>query len=328
MSLAEAWLDSRSPHQQTTRAGPPGPVSTTDHRKPLPVTTSLNRRLRQSLVPGAGLLMPGAGNALAARIIEATGHPMLLVSGAAITNSYLGAPDIGLISLAELVNHTAAIRNAVDIPILVDCDTGFGNPINVRQTVRAVERAGANAIFIEDQTYPKRCGHFDNQEVIPKAEMVQKIKAAVDARTDADMMILARTDARSAEGLEQAFDRARAYQEAGADMLFIEAPRSVEELAAIPREVPGIHICNMGIGGKTPLLHQQELGRMGYAIVAYANAALQAAMLGMQQVLQHLHDHGSIEGAEDKIMSFQDRQAHIGADFYRELADKYGTRRQ
>ena len=289
---------------------------------------TLNKTLREALVPGAGLLMPGAGNAIAARIIEATGHKILLVSGAAITNNYLGMPDIGLISLNELVNHTAAIRNSVNIPILVDSDTGFGNAINVRHSVRSLERAGANAIFLEDQTYPKRCGHFDNQEVVSKDEMVQKIKAAVDARIDPDMMILARTDARSVEGLERAFERARAYQEAGADLLFIEAPRSVEELAAIPREVPGIHICNMVIGGKTPLLSREELGRMGYAIVAYANAALQASMLGMQLVLQHLNDTGSIEGAEDKIMMFQDRQKLLDGDFFKELAARYGARPQ
>jgi len=292
------------------------------------MANTLNKTLREALVPGAGLLMPGAGNAIAARIIEATGHKILLVSGAAITNNYLGMPDIGLISLNELVNHTAAIRNSVNIPILVDSDTGFGNAINVRHSVRSLERAGANAIFLEDQTYPKRCGHFDNQEVVSKDEMVQKIKAAVDARIDPDMMILARTDARSVEGLERAFERARAYQEAGADLLFIEAPRSVEELAAIPREVPGIHICNMVIGGKTPLLSREELGRMGYAIVAYANAALQASMLGMQLVLQHLNDTGSIEGAEDKIMMFQDRQKLLDGDFFKELAARYGARPQ
>jgi len=292
------------------------------------MSNSLNRTLRQLLVPGAGLIMPGAGNAITARIIEATGHKILLASGAAITNNYIGAPDIGLISLSELVNHVAAMRDAVNIPILVDCDTGFGNAINVRHTVRAVERAGANAILMEDQTYPKRCGHFDNQEIIPKHEMVQKIKAAVDARTDPDMMLLARTDARGVEGMDGAIERAHAYREAGADLLFIEAPRSVEELARIPREVPGIHLCNMVIGGKTPLLTREELGAMGYAIVAYANAALQASMLGMQLVLQHLNDVGSITGAEDKIMMFADRQKLLDGDFYKELAAKYGARPQ
>ena len=292
------------------------------------MSNPLNLALRKALVPGAGLIMPGAGNALAARVIAATGHRLLLVSGAAVANNYLGVPDIGLTSLSELVNHVAAIRDVVDIPLVVDSDTGFGNAINVRHSIRSIERAGANAIMIEDQTFPKRCGHFDNQEVVSKDEMVQKIKAAVDARTDSGMMLLARTDARAVEGLEAAFDRARAYQEAGADFLFIEAPRSLEELAAIPREVPGIHMCNMVIGGKTPLLAREELGRLGYALVAYANAALQASLLGMQQVLQHLNDHGSIKGAEDKIMMFQERQKLLDGDYYKELAQRYGTRPQ
>lgn len=287
---------------------------------------SLNSAMRAALVPGAGLLMPGAGNALTARIIESTGHKVFIVSGAAVANSYLGVPDIGLVSLNELVNHVAAIRDAVNIPMLVDGDTGFGNAINTRHTVRTLERAGANAIMLEDQTFPKRCGHFENKEVVSKDEMVQKIKAAVDARVDPDMMLLARTDARAVEGMESALDRARAYQEAGADFLFIEAPLSMEELAAIPREVPGIHMCNMVIGGKTPLLHREVLGRMGYAVVSYANAALQASMQGMQEVLRHLNEHGSIEGVESKLMMFGDRQKLVDSDFFSELAARYGTR--
>lgn len=292
----------------------------------MPVSPS--KELRRIFVPGAGLVMPGAGNALTARVIEATGHKVMLVSGAAIANNYLGQPDIGLTSLNELVNHVANMRNVVNIPLIVDCDTGFGNAISVRQTVRAVERAGGNAVLIEDQSFPKRCGHFNNHEIISKDEMVQKVKAAVDARIDGDLMIGARTDARGIDGLEAAFDRARAYKEAGADFLFIEAPQSADELAAITREVPGLHLCNMVIGGKTPLLHRDQLGAMGYGIVAYANAALQAALLGMQHVLQHLNDKGSIEGAEEKIMMFKERQALLNGDFYADLATRYGGRPQ
>lgn len=290
------------------------------------MSNHLNRALRTALVPGAGLLMPGAGNALTARIIESTGHRLLIVSGAAIANTYLGAPDIGLVSLAELAGHVDAIRDAVDIPMVVDGDTGFGNAINVRRTVRVLERAGANAIMLEDQTFPKRCGHFDNQQVIPKEEMVNKIKAAVDARVDPDMMFLARTDARAVEGIEAALERARAYQEAGADFLFVEAPLSMEELASIPRAVPGIHMCNMVIGGKTPLLDRAEVARLGYAVACYANAAMQAAMLAMTQVLQHMNDHGTIKGVESQLMMFKERQKLVDGDFYAELAQRYGTR--
>ena len=287
---------------------------------------NLNKNFRLALTPGAGHVMPGAANALAARVIEATGHSMLMVSGAAVANTYLGVPDIGLVSLSELAGHVGAIRDAVNIPILIDGDTGFGNAISVIHTVRVLERAGANAIMLEDQTFPKRCGHFEGKDVISKAEMVQKIKAAVDTRTDDNMMILARTDSRAVEGLEAALDRARAYQEAGADFLFIEAPLSNDELAAIPRELPGIHICNMVVGGKTPLLSRQELADLGYSVIVYANVALQASMMAMQRTLQHLHDQGSIAGVEDQLMMFKERQQMVDAEHFNALAQRYGTR--
>jgi 2-methylisocitrate lyase-like PEP mutase family enzyme len=285
-----------------------------------------NKSFRQALTPGAGHVMPGAANALAARVIEATGHSMLMVSGAAVANTYLGVPDIGLVSLSELAGHVGAIRDAVNIPILIDGDTGFGNAISVIHTIRVLERAGANAIMLEDQTFPKRCGHFEGKDVISKAEMVQKIKAAVDTRADDNMMILARTDSRAVEGLEAALDRARAYQEAGADFLFIEAPLSNDELAAIPRELPGIHICNMVVGGKTPLLSRQELADLGYSVIVYANVALQASMMAMQRTLQHLHDQGSIAGVEDQLMMFKERQQMVNAEHFNALAQRYGTR--
>ena len=286
-------------------------------------TQSLNKSLRQALVAGAGHMMPGAGNALAARFIEAAGHKMMLVSGAAVANNYLGVPDLGLVSVTELADHVAAIRDAVNIPILADGDTGFGNAINARRTVQLLERAGANAIMLEDQTYPKRCGHFEGKDIISTQEMVSKLKAAVDARKDPDLMILARTDARAVEGFEAALDRARAYQEAGADFLFIEAPLTREELLAIPAAVPGIHLCNMVIGGKTPLLPREELAQAGYAVVCYANAALQASMLAMQQAMQHLAEHGSIKGFENKLMMFAERQEALDANHFKELEKRY-----
>jgi len=286
----------------------------------------INQQFRQLLTPGAGHLMPGAANALAARVIESTGHKMLMVSGAAVANTYLGVPDIGLVSLSELAGHVSAIRDVVEIPMLVDGDTGFGNAINVVHTIKVLERAGANAIMLEDQTFPKRCGHFEGKEVVSKFEMVQKLKAAVDAREDDNMMILARTDARSIEGLEGAIERALAYKEAGADFLFIEAPVSVDEMLAIPREVPGIHVCNLVIGGKTPLLSQKELAGMGYSVVLYANIALQASLLAMQKCLTHLHEHGSIVGVEDQLMMFKERQKMVNADHFNDLAKRFGER--
>ena len=293
---------------------------------PNPGNANLNQRLRQQLIPGAGHVMPGAANALAARIIEATGHAMLMVSGAAVANTYLGVPDIGLVSLSELAGHVGAIRDSVRIPILVDGDTGFGNAISVVHTVRVLERAGANAIMLEDQTFPKRCGHFEGKDVVSRDEMVQKIKAAVDTRSDHRLMILARTDARAVEGLQAALDRALAYQEAGADFLFVEAPLSGDELTSIPRAVPGIHVCNMVVGGKTPLLSRNELAAMGYSVILYANVALQASMMAMQRTLQHLHDNGSIAGVEDQLMMFRERQQMVDAEHFNTLAQRYATR--
>jgi len=292
---------------------------------PNPGNANLNQRLRQQLIPGAGHVMPGAANALAARIIEATGHAMLMVSGAAVANTYLGVPDIGLVSLSELAGHVGAIRDSVRIPILVDGDTGFGNAISVVHTVRVLERAGANAIMLEDQTFPKRCGHFEGKDIVSRDEMVQKIKAAVDTRSDHRLMILARTDARAVEGLQAALDRALAYQEAGADFLFVEAPLSGDELASIPRAVPGIHVCNMVVGGKTPLLSRNELAAMGYSVILYANVALQASMMAMQRTLQHLHDRGSIAGVEDQLMMFRERQQMVDAEHFNTLAQRYAT---
>ena len=284
-----------------------------------------NRRLRRELVAGAGLLIPGAANALTAKIIASAGYPALLVTGAGIANTYLGVPDIGLVSVTELADHVGAIRDAVRIPILVDGDTGFGNAMNVGRTIRLLERAGANAILLEDQTFPKRCGHFDGKDVIPRSEMVQKLKAAVDARVDGDLMILARTDSRAVEGLGAAIERMNAYREAGADILFIEAPASRDELAAIPREVPGVHICNMVVGGNTPLLHRQELADLGYGGVVYANAALQASMLAMKATLQHLNAHGSVAGIETTMMSFKDRQQVLDFDRFKDLEARYAS---
>jgi 2-methylisocitrate lyase-like PEP mutase family enzyme len=291
----------------------------------VPASMSLNARLRALLKPGGGELMAGAGNALAARFIEQAGFNTVFVSGAAVANNHLGVPDLGLTTASELVQHVAAIREAVNVPIIVDADTGFGNALNVRRTVIMLERAGANAIMLEDQTYPKRCGHFDGKGVIPRAEMVGKLKAAADARCDDRMMILARTDARAVEGLDAACDRARAYQEAGADFLFIEAPLTREELLSIPERVPGIHLCNMVIGGKTPLLPREELAAAGYAAICYANAALQASMLGMQRLLGHLHRHGSITGAEDQLMMFAERQKVLDAERYKSLEQRYAS---
>ena len=282
----------------------------------------LTERLRTLLAPGAGLVIPGAANALAARIIESAGFEIVYVAGAGIANTYLGVPDVGLTTATELVDHVAAIREAVSVPIIVDGDTGFGNAINLRRTVRMLERAGVSAVQLEDQVFPKRCGHFEGKSVVPKDEMIQKIKAAVDARAD-NILILARTDSRAVEGLSAALDRAAAYVEAGADLLFVEAPLDRDELAAIPRQVPGRHVCNMVYGGKTPLLPREELAAMGYAGILYANAGLQAAMRAMRSVMQHLRTNGSLAGIGEQLVSFDERQMLVDFAKYKELEKRY-----
>ncbi|MGE0797716.1 MAG: oxaloacetate decarboxylase [Lautropia sp.] len=279
--------------------------------------------LRALLRPGGGVLIPGAANALAARIAQHAGFEVVMLTGAGLANTFLGVPDIGLTTHTEVNAHLEAMREAISIPIIVDGDSGFGNAVNTYRTVRAFERAGADAIQLEDQTFPKRCGHFSGKHVIPMAEMVHKIEAACDARRG-DMLILARTDAYALEGLDRALERARAYQEAGADLLFVEAPITQEELARIPRDVPGPHMCNMVYGGRTPLLSREHLAQMGYAGIIYANAALQASMLAMKQVLGHLHAQGSLEGAQDKLVSFAERQANVDFERYAGLERRYG----
>jgi 2-methylisocitrate lyase-like PEP mutase family enzyme len=282
-------------------------------------------QLRTLLAPGAGLLLPGAGNALSARLVESAGFPAVYLTGAGISNWWLGAPDIGLTSVAEVAAHIAACREAVAIPIVADGDTGFGNAVNLVRTVKMFERAGAGAIQIEDQVYPKRCGHFEGKAVVPPGEFVQKIKAAVDARSSADFLVIARTDARAVEGFDAALDRAAAYREAGADLLFVEAPASEAELREVPRRLPGPHLCNIVHGGKTPMLPRDELAAMGYAGILYANAALQAAMLAMQRTLQHLKHAGSLAGAESLLIGFAERQAAVDFAHWSDLERRYAT---
>ena len=281
--------------------------------------------LRTLLAPGAGLLLPGAGNALTARLVESAGFPAVYLTGAGISNWWLGAPDIGLTSAAEVAAHIAACREAVSIPIVADGDTGFGNAVNLVRTVKMFERAGAGAIQIEDQVYPKRCGHFEGKAVVPPGEFVQKIKAAVDTRSSSDFLVIARTDARAVEGFDAALDRAAAYREAGADLLFVEAPANTAELREIPRRLPGPHLCNIVHGGKTPMLPRDELAAMGYAGILYANAALQAAMLAMQRTLLHLQQAGSLAGAEELLIGFAERQAAVDFDRWSALEQRYAA---
>jgi len=264
--------------------------------------------LKHVIARRAAVPVPGTGNALFARLIEDLGFEAVYISGAAIANEHLGAPDIGLTTLSEIADRVAAIADAVALPLLVDADTGFGNALNVVRSVRILERSGAAAIQIEDQAFPKKCGHFSGKAVIPVAEMVDKVKAAVDARHDQELQIIARSDARAVEGLSCAIDRARAYIAAGADVAFVEAPTSTAELAQLVRDITAPQVVNVVFGGKTPDPGQAELARMGFALVLYANAALQAALKAAGGVLKSLQQHGSLAHVGHALASFEERQ--------------------
>ncbi|MBE9558030.1 MAG: isocitrate lyase/phosphoenolpyruvate mutase family protein, partial [Proteobacteria bacterium] len=222
---------------------------------------SYGARLRAIANRRGATLLPGVANALAARVVEDLGFEALYVTGAGVTNTFLGVPDLGFIGIPELVEHVSAIRDVTELPIIVDADTGFGNALNVRHAVRRLERAGANAIQIEDQVMPKKCGHFTGKEVIPTADMLAKVRAAVDSRQDKDFMIIARTDARAVEGFDAAIDRAGAFIEAGADITFVEAPESLDEVRRIPELLGAPQLVNMVVGGKTPIIDQGELAK-------------------------------------------------------------------
>ena len=289
--------------------------------------TATERRLflRQRLARRDALLVPGAGNALTARIIQDTGFEAVYVTGAGIANTLLGAPDIGLVTLTELAGVTEAISEICTLPLIVDIDTGFGNAVNTYRTVRVLERAGACALQIEDQDFPKRCGHFGGKAVIPVREMTAKIRAAADARDDANLLIIARTDARAIDGLDAALDRAEQFIEAGADLTFVEAPTSADEMRAITARLAVPQVANMVVGGKTPLLPQEMLAEIGFSLVLYANTPLQAAMRAMSGVLAALKRDGAIDNVIDQLADFDERQRLVDKDFYDALERKYAT---
>ena len=282
-----------------------------------------NRQLRQLLRQRKAVLLPGAANALAARVIEDIGFKAIYVTGAGVANTFLGVPDIGLLSVTELASHVSAMREAVALPLIIDADTGFGNAINVTRTIQTLERSGANAIQLEDQEFPKRCGHFFGKSVISRAEMMQKIHAAVNARVDSDLVIVARTDAIAVNGFDDAMERAAAYIEAGADMIFVEAPRSREQIAEIPKRLGVPQFINIVAGGLTPMIGLGELEKMGYSMVLYANTALQASIAGMQKVLGHLKAHGSLDGVSNQLASFEERQRIVLKPHFDDLEKKY-----
>jgi len=279
--------------------------------------------LRRLVEARKGTLLPGAANALTARIIEELGFEAVYVTGAGLTNTWFGMPDHGFMGLSDMASHTSAIRDAVSLPLICDIDTGFGNAVNVHHAVRVMERAGANAVQLEDQVMPKKCGHFLGKSIVETSEMCGKIKAAVDARNSGDFLIIARTDARAIDGFEAAVERCHAFEEAGADVIFLEAPESVEELRALPQAIKAPQLVNIVVGGKTPMLPNEEFAAMGFSLVLYANVALQAAISGMTTALSTLKAGDNVLEKDGLVAGFEERQRVVRKPFFDALEKKY-----
>ncbi len=289
---------------------------------------SPRKRMRQLIAQPRAVLSPGAPNALTARIIEEAGFEMTIFSGAGFANMEFGVPDLGLTTLTEIVQQMTRIADAVEIPVVADADTGFGNALNVVRTVRELERAGASAIMLEDQLFPKRCGHFDGKMVIPAEEMAAKLKAALDTRRDPDLVIIARTDALAVNGVEDAIERAQLYAELGADMTFVEAPETFEQMGRIPKLIGVPQVANIVEGGKTPELPLETLSEMGFRVVYYANSAMRAAIQGMKDVLEALARDGGTSRAKDRMVTWQERQRLVRLPEFQAQDSAYVYRRE
>ncbi|TQC41810.1 isocitrate lyase/PEP mutase family protein [Rhodococcus sp. WS4] len=281
------------------------------------------RDFRALIESGETVVVPGAANSLTARIIADLEYKSVYVTGAGVANTYLGVPDIGLLTLSQLADHVSAMSEAVDIPMVVDADTGFGNEVNAWHTVRILEKAGASALQIEDQTFPKRCGHFEGKETISAEEMVSKIGAAIDARTDENLLIVARTDARYIEGIDEACRRASMYREAGADVTFVEAPQDIDEIERIAKEVEGPKVLNIVQGGKTPELSWEHAHDLGFSILLYANLALLAGVHGVRESLTGLKRHRGADSGAPRA-TWEQRQALVRKDFFDGLEARFG----
>jgi len=258
-------------------------------------------------------VLPGVTDALGARLVEEAGFAAVYSTGAGLANAQFGLPDIGLVSLGEVVDHVGRLADATGLPLIVDADTGYGGPLSVIRTVRLLERAGAAAIQLEDQEMPKRCGHFDSHSLIPTGHMQTKIAAAREASEDDALVIIARTDARSVYDIEEAITRCRAYADAGADVLFVEAPRTVDELALVGRELAGTPlVVNVVEGGKTPELEVKEYADLGFGVILFANYLMRSMHLAGQAALAHLSQHGETRSRADQMASWSQRQHLFG----------------
>ena len=269
------------------------------------------------------LVAPGCFDGLSARLVEEAGFEAAYFSGGAVARS-MGLPDIGLVTMSEVIERAAQVVSAVKIPVIADADTGYGNAINLVRTVREYERVGVTAIHIEDQITPKRCGHLDGKEVISLPEMIKKLEAALASRADPDFCIIARTDARGVHGLDDAISRARAFAQLGVDAVFVEAPQSESELEQIPRALLNIPLLvNVFKGGKTPMLPVERLEKMGYRIAIYPSETQRAAIYAMRQALSLLKREGTTEAMDEALTTFKERDTIVGLDDWQELERKF-----
>ncbi len=279
--------------------------------------------LRQMMTGKQIVVAPGAHDALTAKIIEQVGFSAVYMTGYGQAASHLGKPDVGLLTLTEMVARASNIVEAVNVPVIADADTGFGNAVNVMRTLREYEKAGVAAIQLEDQVAPKKCGHMTGRQVVPKEEMVGKIKAAVDVRTDPDLMIIARTDARTVHGIGEALERAKAYEEAGADILFIESPESVEEMKQITTSFKVPVLANMVEGGRTPFLPVGELEQLGYDLVIFPTASTYLVTKALTRLMTVLKETGTTASLIPEMITFEEFNDLIGLTKIREIESIY-----
>ena len=280
-------------------------------------------RLRELLAREELLVAPGVFDGLSARLAERAGAEAVYASGGAIARA-AGYPDLGLLGVGEVLARLSQIAEAVSVPVIADADTGYGNALNVQRTVRAFERAGVAALHLEDQESPKRCGHYEGKTLVPAAEMVGKLRAALEARSDPDLVIIARTDAIAVEGLEPALARVEAYAEAGADVLFVEAPESEAQIEAIAERLPGPKLINVFRGGKTPLLPSARLAALGYRVAILPSDLQRAAIRAMQETLEAIRRDGNAAAVDDRLATFVERDAIVGLAEYQKLDARYG----
>jgi methylisocitrate lyase len=280
-------------------------------------------RFRQMIEAPEILVLPGVHDALSLRIAEQAGFLAVTCGGYSATAGLLGQPDVAQLTMTEMAEMYARLCDSTDLPLFADADTGYGNTTNVARTLRAYERAGVAGLFIEDQVSPKRCGHMEGKRVVPAAEMVAKLKAALDARVDADLIICARTDARAVQGLGEAIDRAQLYREAGADLLFVEAPLSVEEMRRVCSEIPAPCLANNIEGGRTPILSARQLEEMGFATVTWPVSACYTMARALRETYSALLRDGHTNNVRDRMVDFEEFNNLIGLPQVREAEAAY-----